>query len=121
MLAVWRGYGHPKILFSTGEIDGASIIVDPRERIILPKQTDAWTDQDCNDAYRILAHVDYSDVEPGCMAGLMCQYIGQHELTAISAKWGAAPVPFSRPTCVIEDNRPPDDICPGCELVPMQD
>jgi hypothetical protein len=101
MLAVWRGYVHPGILFSPNEIptergDDGSIMVDPRERISLSEQTDAWTDRDCDDAYKILAHLDYSDVERGCMAGLMCQYIGRYELTAISEKWGEGPVPFSK-------------------------
>jgi hypothetical protein len=72
MLAVWRDYDHPRIRFSYNEIpieyclDG-SIKVDLHENIVLPEQTEVWTDQHCYDAYRILAHVDPSDVAPECM------------------------------------------------------
>jgi hypothetical protein len=101
MLAVWRDYDHPGILFSPNEIpaeqcDDGSIMVDLRESIVLPEQTDAWTDQHCTDAYRILANVDQSDVAPECTAGLMCQFVGAYELHAICANRGEEPPPFWR-------------------------
>jgi hypothetical protein len=101
MLAVWRECDHPGMRFCCNEIpvyqyDDGAIRVDLFKDIVLPEQTDAWTEQHCNDAYKILAHVDQSDIEPVCLAGLMCQFVGSYELLAICREEGLDPPPFWR-------------------------
>jgi hypothetical protein len=100
MLGNWREDDHPGIVFlneiaTEHRVDG-SIEVDTRKCIVLPERQDDWTEQHCNDAYRILAHVDESDVGSASICGLKCQYIERHELLAIAAKWEEEPVPFWR-------------------------
>jgi hypothetical protein len=99
MLAVWRECDHPGIRFCCKEIpvyeyDDGAIKVDLFKDIVLPDQTDAWTEQHCNVAYKILAHVDQSDIEPVCLAGLMCQFVGSYELLAICHEGRLDPPPF---------------------------
>ena len=101
ILPVWRDHVHPGILFIPNEIpikprDDGSIIVDRYPRIVLPEETDNWTDHQREDAYKSLAQVDLGNVNLICSAGLMCQYIGGYELVAICTKLGVAPPPFWR-------------------------
>jgi hypothetical protein len=100
-LAAFRDYDHPEILFLLNDIpmerrDDGSIRDALCPSIVLSERTEEWTDQHCEPAYRVLAHVDHNGVALDCVAGLMCQSVGGYELFAICTKLGVEPPPFWR-------------------------
>ena len=58
MLAVWRDYDHPEILFLLNDIPmerrDDELIREPLcPSIVLPERTEEWTDQHCEPDYRV--------------------------------------------------------------------
>jgi hypothetical protein len=101
MLEAWHDLGdHPGLRFATsaeeasGKLPDGSIIVDTQTLIKLPPQPADWKPNDLRAAYSQLATLSISDISGRAYAGLMCQFLGAHELLAVCYEQGEPPPPF---------------------------